>query len=50
MVWRYFDECEIDEIAEKSDRTEEAGYRLLSRIRKVLNDCISRQLAAAPTS
>jgi RNA polymerase sigma-70 factor (ECF subfamily) len=48
VVWRYFDECAIDEIAVKSERTEEAVYRLLSRIRKALNDCISRQLSAAP--
>jgi RNA polymerase sigma-70 factor (ECF subfamily) len=46
VVWRYYDECEVDEIAAKSDRTTEAVYRLLSRIRKVLNDCISRNLGA----
>ena len=47
VVWRYYDECEIDEIAVKSQRTEEAVYRLLSRIRKVLNECINRQLTVA---
>ena len=50
VMWRYFDECEIQEIAAKSDRTEEAVYRLLSRIRKALNDCISRQLGATSAS
>ena len=50
VVWRYFDECEIEEIAVKSERTAEAVYRLLSRIRRVLNDCISRQLTAAGAS
>jgi RNA polymerase sigma-70 factor, ECF subfamily len=44
VVWRYYDECEIDEIATRSARTEEAVYRLLSRIRKALSDCINRQL------
>lgn len=47
VVWRYYDECAIDEIAARSRRSEEAVYRLLSRIRKALNDCISRQLRAA---
>ncbi len=50
VMWRYFDECEIEEIATKSDRTEEAVYRLLSRIRKVLSDCISRQLSVSRAS
>lgn len=44
VVWRYYDECDIGEIAARSDRTEEAVYRLLSRIRKALNDCIRRQI------
>lgn len=48
VVARYYDECEIAEIAERTERTEEAVYRLLSRIRKNLNDCIHRQLRAAP--
>lgn len=47
VVWRYYDECEVEEIAAKSARTADAVYRLLSRIRKILNDCISRQLAAS---
>ena len=50
VVWRYYDECEIEEIAAKSARTNEAVYRLLSRIRKVLSECITRQLAAARTA
>jgi RNA polymerase sigma-70 factor, ECF subfamily len=50
VVWRYYDECDIGEIAAKSDRTEEAVYRLLSRIRKTLSECISRQLGVASTS
>lgn len=47
IVWRYYDECDIDEIAAKSQRTPDAVYRLLSRIRKVLSDCINRQLGTA---
>lgn len=49
VLWRYFDECEVTEVAAKAGRTEEAVYRLLSRIRKVLNDCISRQLVTGGT-
>ena len=49
VVWRYYDEYEIDAIAQKSDRSVVAVYRLLSRIREALNDCISRQLAASRT-
>ena len=46
---RYFEDCSIDEIATRSDRSAEAVYRLLSRIRKVLNDCVSREVGAAPS-
>lgn len=49
VVWRYYDECEVETIAAKSDRSVLAVYRLLSRIRETLNDCISRQLAATRT-
>jgi RNA polymerase sigma-70 factor (ECF subfamily) len=45
VVWRYYEDCGVEEIAAKSARTVEAVYRLLSRIRQVLNDCVSRQLA-----
>ena len=50
VMWRYYDEHPIEEIAAKTDRSAEAVYRLLSRIRKALNDCVSRQLASAPRS
>ncbi|MBL9199897.1 MAG: sigma-70 family RNA polymerase sigma factor [Opitutaceae bacterium] len=49
VVWRYYEECEVETIAAKSDRSVLAVYRLLSRIRETLNDCISRQLAATRT-
>ncbi len=44
IVWRYFEDAEVAEIAEKSNRSEGATYRLLSRIRQVLNDCVTRTL------
>ncbi|MEA3209688.1 MAG: polymerase sigma-70 factor, subfamily [Chthoniobacter sp.] len=50
VVWRYYEDCGIEEIAAKSQRTVEAVYRLLSRVRGVLNDCVSRQLAASTTA
>ena len=43
VQWRYFDECSINEIADRTQRTADAVYRLLSRIRAVLNECVSRQ-------
>ncbi len=45
VLWRYYEDCGVEEIAAKSERTVEAVYRLLSRIREVLNDCVTRQLA-----
>lgn len=50
IVWRYYEDCGVEEIAVKSERTVEAVYRLLSRIRTVLNECVSRQLATPQTS
>jgi RNA polymerase sigma-70 factor (ECF subfamily) len=50
VVWRYFEDCGVEEIAAKSERSVEAVYRLLSRIRAVLNDCVSRQIASPQTS
>jgi RNA polymerase sigma-70 factor (ECF subfamily) len=47
VVWRYYEECGIEEIAAKSERTPEAVYRLLSRIREALNECVSKTVAAA---
>lgn len=49
IIWRYYDDCRIEEIATRSQRTVEAAYRLLSRVRAVLNDCVSRQLASLST-
>jgi RNA polymerase sigma-70 factor (ECF subfamily) len=46
IVWRYYEDCGVEEVAAKSGRTVEAVYRLLSRIRAVLNECVSRQLGS----
>ncbi|MGB0580054.1 MAG: sigma-70 family RNA polymerase sigma factor [Limisphaerales bacterium] len=46
ITWRYYEDCGIEEIAAKTKRSESATYRLLSRIRQVLNDCIHRKLSA----
>lgn len=50
VLWRYEEDCEIEEIAAKSSRSVEAVYRLLSRIRAVLNECISRQAGSSPVT
>lgn len=41
---RYRDEASIETISHRTDRTEGAVYRLLSRIRKLLFDCVEREL------
>lgn len=50
IIWRYYEDAEIEEIAQKSDRTVTAVYRFLSRIRHALNECVSRRLAAPTAS
>ncbi|MEX2581356.1 MAG: sigma-70 family RNA polymerase sigma factor [Verrucomicrobiales bacterium] len=44
VLLRYYEDCGIAEIARQTNRTEGAVYRLLSRIRGALNECINRQL------
>ena len=46
VVARYYEEREVEEIAATSGRSAEAVYRLLSRIRKALSECVSRQIAS----
>lgn len=43
---RYRDEASIERISRRTDRTEGAVYRLLSRIRKLLSDCVERELGS----
>ena len=45
ILLRYFEGLGVEEIAEKTNRTTGAVYRLLSRIRTVLNDCITETLS-----
>jgi len=49
VLWRYYEDCGVEEIAEKSARSVEAVYRLLSRIRQALKECVSRQQAQLQT-
>lgn len=42
ILFRYYEGCDIAEVASKTGRTEGAAYRLLSRIRKTLNECVSQ--------
>lgn len=49
ILLRYYEDQEISEIASATDRTEGAVYRLLSRIRASLNDCINRRLSSSPS-
>jgi len=41
---RYRDESSIEGISRKTERTEGAVYRLLSRLRKNLYDCVEKEL------
>lgn len=50
VVWRYYEDCGVEEIAAKTSRSPEAVYRLLSRIRKALSECVQRQMPADPVS
>lgn len=47
MLLRYFEDRDIEEIATATGRSSGAVYRLLSRIRQSLNECIARQLTAS---
>jgi RNA polymerase sigma-70 factor (ECF subfamily) len=42
---RYVENCSIDEVASRLDRTATAVYRALSRIRQTLYQCVTRSLA-----
>jgi RNA polymerase sigma-70 factor (ECF subfamily) len=46
ILLRYYEDDDIAKIAAKTKRTEGAVYRLLSRIRTALNECISARLAS----
>ena len=42
ILWRYYEDRTVAEIATRSRRSVEAVYRLLSRIRAVLGECVQR--------
>lgn len=42
---RYYEDLEIDQVAEKLCRTAGAVYRALSRVRMSLMECVERQIA-----
>lgn len=42
IVWRYYEDCSVEEIAARSQRSVEAVYKLLSRIRAALSECVQR--------
>lgn len=44
LNWRYYDGCEIEEVAARAGRSIEAVYRLLSRIRLTLGECIKSRI------
>ena len=46
VLTRYEPGCGVKEAARRSGRSLEAAYKALGRIRKVLLDCVSLQLAA----
>ncbi|HYF36255.1 MAG TPA: sigma factor-like helix-turn-helix DNA-binding protein [Prosthecobacter sp.] len=43
---RYFDDLEIDQVAERANRTEAAVYRALSRVRMKLMECVQQRMEA----
>jgi len=45
VLLRYYEDHDIGEIATLTKRTENAVYRMLSRIRSTLSDCISNTLS-----
>ena len=42
LILRYGESCEIEDLAARVGRTVAASYRLLSRIRHSLFDCVGR--------
>jgi len=48
VLLRYYEDHDIAVIAKETARTEAAVYKLLSRIRAALNDCVKQRLATSP--
>lgn len=47
ILWRYYEDLDIPGIARKSRRSEGAVYRMLSRVRKTLLECMEKELGAS---
>jgi RNA polymerase sigma-70 factor (ECF subfamily) len=48
VLLRYYEDHDIAAIAKETDRTEAAVYKLLSRLRAALNDCVKARLDTSP--
>lgn len=48
VLLRYYEDHDIAAIAKETDRSEAAVYKLLSRIRAALNDCVKSRLSTSP--
>ena len=49
ILWRYYEDCRVEEIASRTQRTIDAVYRGLSRIREALQECVRRQRLSMPS-
>jgi RNA polymerase sigma-70 factor (ECF subfamily) len=49
VLLRYYEDHDITSIATETDRTEAAVYKLLSRVRAALSDCVTARLNAPIT-
>lgn len=47
VTLRYYEDLEIDQVAERVNRTEGAVYRALSRVRMSLMECVQKQMEVA---
>lgn len=50
LLTRYEPGCGVEEAARKSGRSLEAAYKALTRLRKLLHDCVTHQLASGVTT
>ena len=49
VLLRYYEDHDITSIAKETDRSEAAVYKLLSRVRAALNECVTARLNAPAT-
>ena len=49
ILWRYYEDCGVEEIASRTQRTIDAVYRGLSRIREALQECVRRHRLSIPS-